>query len=183
IKEVGSEPGSTLEVLASAAEGSTRCQALKPAGFTLDHSILEATEKHCHFDPRSAIVGVRLIEHDEAPVAGCVAVEEDGVRRAQQEVLEHRVIGKQDVGWPLLHLLAAQKLVRQGLDPWELLAETVQRRLTRLLRLADVATEGDVWRGGQQVTQPLDLVIGQSVHRVEEKCADAGLAQRSGLAL
>ena len=94
---------------------------------------------------------------------GC---EELDVPRTQEEVFEHGVVGEEDMGRVRLHLLAAELLVgQQCLTGMEGL-EVPLGVFCRVLGLPGVAPEGDLGDVGQECSEPLELVVGESVHRV-----------------
>src|SRR5204863_4406754 len=106
---------------------------------------------------------------DEPPVPAVLALEQFHVGRAEQQVLKHRVVGKQLVRRVVPHLLTAEQLVRQ---PW---FARVQRLIERralggaLRRVTGVAAEGYLRRVGQQPAQPAELVVGERVHRIQQQ--------------
>ena len=123
-----------------------------------------------------------LVDHDVGPVGGVLAVEERAIRGTQEQVLEHGVVGEQDVRGRALHLLAGDELVGQRFLAVVELLVFLDRSLGGLFRLAGVAAECDVRDILEHLAQTLDLVVGERVHGVKQKCTHAG-AEFAGVAL
>ena len=134
----------------------------------------EPAQQHADLLGLRPVVDVRLVEHDEPPVAAVLSLEQFHVGRAEQQVLEHRVVGEQQVRRVVAHLLTAEQLVRQ---PW---LARVQRLVERralggaLRGVTGVAAESDLRRVGQQPAQPAELVVGQRVHRIQQQRPNPG---------
>lgn len=112
-----------------------------------------------------------LVEGNEGPV---VALKQREVGRPEKEVLQHRVIGQQDVRRAGTHLFPAQELVGQPLLVGIHGREQGLCVFVSLLRLPGVAAEGQAALSSQQCPKSLDLVVGQRVHRVEEQRTNSG---------
>ena len=114
---------------------------------------------------------MRLIEHDEPPVPAVLALEQIDIRRAQQQVLQHRVVGEQQVRRAVPHLLPAEQLAGQpGLPGVELLEQ--RRTLARPFRgISRIVPERDVRESLENLAQPAHLVVGERVHRVQQQRA------------
>src|ERR1700744_4967307 len=72
------------------------------------------------------------------------------------------------------HLLAAQELVPKPGFAWIVLQEIIFRLARPALRLAGVTAEGDLRDRPENSAQPLELIVRQGVHRVEQQCSKTG---------
>ena len=150
--------------------------------FLMEGLVLETAQQHADFLGFRPVVDVGLVEDHEPPVAAVRALEQVHVCRAKQQVLQHRVVGEQQVRRGLAHLGAGQQLVR---EPGLARVERVEERRAfggPLRRLAGVPAERDVRRVRQHLPQAAHLVVGEGVHRVQQEGTDAG-AERAGFAL
>ena len=74
---------------------------------------LELAEQERHFDCLGTGIRMDFVQYQPANVG---AVQQGAVAREQEDVLQHRVVGHQDVRWPPEHLLATQKPVCRRVD-------------------------------------------------------------------
>ena len=95
-------------------------------------------------------------------------LEQVDVGGAQQQVFEHGVVGQQQVRRRGPHLGAAKQLVGQpGLTRIEH-CELLRSLARRLGGVTNVAAEGEVGGMCQQLAEPLDLVVGERIHGVQQ---------------
>ncbi len=125
---------------------------------------------------------MRLVQHDEAPVPAVRPLEQVHVRGAQQQVLQHRVVGQQQVRRAVAHLGSGEQLVRepglarvQGLEQGGALGGPLRC-------LPGVPAERDLGCAREHLPQPAHLVVGQGVHRVQQQRPDPW-TQRPGVPL
>ena len=130
------------------------------------HPRHEPAQQQRDLRPLGARVGVRLVHHDEPPRPG----EQRRVVRPQQQVLEHRVVGDEQLRRPAAEHFARDDLVRRGVGVQPAGVGLFRRRHLGV----DVAAEGDR-RAGEDAAERLQLVVDQRVHRVEQERVDAGL--------
>lgn len=119
-----------------------------------------------------------LVQDNEPPA---LPLEQIEVGRPEQQVLQHGVIGQQQVRRPVPHLLPAEQLVRQSNLPR---VERFECRLAvpgAVRGLAGVPAEGDVRNLGQQLTEPLELVVGERVHWIEQQRPHPGAELTAGV--
>ncbi len=124
---------------------------------------------------------MRFVEHDELPALASAIVKQWAVVGADEQVLQHRVVGEQDVGRSVAHFVAEYHFTREAfLGPPIGVAPPVPAVLGCL---ADVLTEcrtetrPRLTQAPTDVAQPVSLVVGERVHRVEDHGPDPWLAQ------
>gem|GEM_PF-5139442 len=167
-EQPGRERHHRLRVVADGGAGGDALQAA--AG---GDPVAQAAQQHRQFGGLGPVVDVRLVQGDEPPVPGVLALEQVEVGGAQQQVLQHRVVGEQQVRRPAPHLLAADELVGQRVALAVQAVVGVEGLPVAVLGLAGVAAEGDVRAAGEQFPQPFELVVGERVHRVQQQRAHA----------
>ena len=133
---------------------------------------LQAAQQVRDLGSERAGVDMGLVDGNVPPVSAEGPSEQRRVLGTQQEVLEHRVVGEQDVRRVLADLLARDDLVGELVLAGVLLFPLRKRLRLSLLGVAGVAAEGDVG-ALQQHAEPLELVICQGVHRIEDHGSDA----------
>src|SRR3984885_12452973 len=79
------------------------------------------------------------------------------------------------------HLLAAEQLVPKPGFAWIVLQEVVFRLIRAMLRFAGVTAEGDLRDRPENSAQPLELIVCERVHRVEQQCSNTGAKRPLGL--
>ena len=125
---------------------------------------------------------MHLIKDDELPVPTFGSIKQAGVLGPEQEVFEHRVVGQQNVRRLFAYCFPGDPFVTERfliqLAPVSLISRSVL-----FLGVTDVAPERHLWETLQERPKPLHLVVGESVHRIEEKRPYAGFAERSGCRL
>ena len=84
-----------------------------------------------------------LVDGDVSPIEAECAAEQRGVLRAQEKVLEHRVVGEQYVWGVLANLFSGDDLVGKLGLAGVLLLPLLERSGLGLLGVTGVATEGD----------------------------------------
>ncbi len=136
----------------------------------------EAPEKERHLRGERARVEVGLVEHDDPQVLP----EEDLVLRARKHVLEHRVVGDDDVGRRAVLSSSAVRI----LQPTRLLARAETTRVPDLFAdlvggslvlgcLAREVKEGELGLASKPVVEPLHLVVHERVHGIQDERAHA----------
>ena len=167
-EQPGRERHHRLRVVADGGAGGDALQAA--AG---GDPVAQAAQQHRQLGGLGPVVDVRLVQGDEAPVPGVLALEQVEVGGAQQQVLQHRVVGEQQVRRLAPHLLAADELVGQRVALAVQAVVRVAGLPVAVLGVAGVAAEGDVRAAGEQFPQPFELVVGERVHRVQQQRAHA----------
>ena len=127
----------------------------------------ETAQKHGHIGALSAVVGVELIE-DEVGEAGGGVLPQRCVVRAQQQLVEHFVVGQQDVRWVIPHGVPVGDQTVGG------------DRGAAGGACTDVnagADGGELRRGGDDLREPLRLVGGQGIDRIQDERFDGGDAE------
>ena len=183
IEDLPSEAGDGREVLAPPAQGSTGGDAAQASPLAAHHPVLQPAQQHGDLDARRAVVDVGLVQHDEAPEPPRLAVEELTILGPEQQVLQHGVVGDEDVGRRLTHPLAADQLIGQEGLVGELLTDEGFSAGLLLFGLARVAAKSNGGVMGQVPAEALQLVVGQGVHGIEEQRPHARLSQQARLAL
>lgn len=129
----------------------------------------EPAQQHRDVSALRAVVGVEFVEHQvlqrfsrQPPHVGTA--------RVQQHMVEHLVVGEQDVGWRIVHegTVGDQPVSRDAGTPAAALLAGVQPGRDR----SKCRVTGD------QLGEALSLVVGERVHRVEDQrlhSGDAGL--------
>ena len=144
-------------------------------------ALLEPPDEHPHFHALRSAILVCLVEHNELPVSGSSGVEERAVVWTNEQVLQHGVVGQQDVRWRLPHLVAKNEFVwhaiirvRRGIAPrivgilWSLSNVLPERWLEPGCRIAQFLTDH---------AEPLALIVRQRIHGVEDHCTHPWLLQ------
>ena len=91
--------------------GDTAEGVLPPA---ITQPLLEAPDQHAHFHAPGAPVLMRFVQHDELPVLPPASIEQRTVVGTNQQILQHGVVGKQNVGRGIPHLLPKDELTRES---------------------------------------------------------------------
>src|SRR4051812_27482889 len=94
------------EILAATSQRCARRKALQSSAFGGHHPVADATEQHRDLGSGGAVIDMRFVQGDGAPVAARLAVEQGTVTWSEQQVLEHREVREQDRRRLVLHLLA-----------------------------------------------------------------------------
>ena len=139
--------------------------------FRFDTS-LKAAQQVCDFSSEGTGVDMRLVDGDMPPVRTEGLAEQRRILRTKEEILEHRIVGEQDVGRILANLLAGYDFVRKLDLSGILFLPFLERLGLGLLGVAGVTTEGDIG-AFQKHTESLELVVRKSVHRIENHGANA----------
>ena len=174
-EEFRCEFGYRLLVFATLAGGDCRAGGDAPersAPSSVTQALLQAPDQHSHFHALGAAILVRLVEDDELPMLASSVVEQGTVVRADQQVLQHRVVGQQDVRWRLPHLVAKDEFAWQaalrssgGVSP---LIPGAFRRLAYVLPECRLEIGPRVPQVSTDCSEPLALVVRQSVHGVQD---------------
>ncbi len=155
-------------VLHAAPQRCTGGETPQPAPLALQHPVLQSPKQVGHLGSLSTVVDVGLVQHEELPAPGVRTVEERSVVGTEEEVLQHGVVGEQQMRRPFLHDLPRDQLVRvQGGARVSLLKIALGPQL-RLLGLTGVAAECDLGQRSEQASEALHLIVGQRIHRVEQ---------------
>jgi len=137
--------------------------AERAAGLTHAQGGADATEQHGDVSALGTVVGVELVEHRVAEGVGTVGGPQVVVLAAQQQEVEHLVVGQQDVGGASAQGVA---VVDQVVGAHRGVAAV----------LADVETGRDAEKArvaGDELGHPGGLVGSERVHRVEDQGLDA----------
>src|SRR5699024_3070862 len=102
VEEALGEGGDCARVVADGCTGGDALEFLATG-----HPVTQSTQQHCQFGGLGPVVDVCLVHGDELPVPGVFAFEQVQILRAQQQVLQHRVVGQQQVRWVLPHAFTA----------------------------------------------------------------------------
>ena len=146
-------------------------------GVRLADACAEPPHEKARLHAGSSLVYVRLVQNDILQLrAGKHAV----VLGSEHHVFQHGVVGDEDVRRVRLHFLAGDKLVRERINRR---ARSVlmrfpvfaQRLAAFMLRVAVVYSEADLAEIPEKRAHALDLVVGQSVHRVDDDRTHAGI--------
>src|SRR5713101_5179033 len=113
---------------------------------------------------------MHLVEDDGTPMLGGWSVKKRAILGTQQQVFKHRVVRQQKVRRRTLHLISRDQFVRQARFERPTLPKVRLRFVPFMEGLANVATKRDFREWFQELTKPFDLVVGQRVHGIEEKC-------------
>ena len=113
VEQLGGEVRHRLRMVADGGARGDRLE--RRVVLAAPDAFAEPAQQHADLLGLGAVVDVRLVEHDEPPVPAVLSLEQFHVGRAEQQVLEHRVVGEQQVRRVVAHLLTAEQLVRQ---PW-----------------------------------------------------------------
>ncbi len=114
---------------------------------------------------------MRFIYNDEPPLRISARCEKHHVKWPYQQILEHRVVGQQQVGRIVTHLLATQDLVAEHRLTDIELGKRLPRSHRIGLGLAGVTTKCDRRISRKDLPEPLHLIIGQRVHWVQQQSA------------
>ncbi len=169
VEQLAGEVHDRGRVVADRGAGRDGLQCAAPG-----HPVVQPAQQHAELLGLGAVVHMGLVQDQEPPVPAVDPLEQVHVRRAEQQILQHGVVGEQQVRRAGAHLLPAEQLVRQALPAGVELVEQGSALARPLGGIAGVAAERDGGYGGQQLPQPLQLVVGQGVHRVEQQRPHAG---------
>ena len=125
----------------------------------------QAAQQHRHVGALGAVVGVELVEHEVLERVGR-GLPEALVVAAQQQLVEHLVVGEQDVGRVVADDPAVADEPAVG-DP-----RARARGVVAGVEAGPDPAQGGL--GGDEAGEPAGLVVGESVHRVEDEGLHAG---------
>ena len=136
------------------------------------NSGFEPSDKVRDLGTKRAGIDMGLVDCDMAPVGTENASEQRGIIGTQEQVLEHRVVGQEDVGRVFANCLTRDDLVAELFLARVLALPLYDCLFRRGFRVSGVATEGDV-RTSKKLPQSLELVICQGIHGIENHGPDA----------
>lgn len=129
----------------------------------------QTPDEHGDVGALSSVVGVELIEH-QILQGGRRVVPQAGVRLAQQEQIEHPVVGEQDVGWVVTQCVPViDQRMGAGMPSFTLAA------------YVDTGTHaGEALVPMQIIGKATGLIGDEGVHRVQDDRLDPPLAAGRG---
>ena len=125
----------------------------------------QAAQQHRHVGALGAVVGVELVEHEVLERVGR-GLPEVLVAAAQQQLVEHLVVGEQDVGRVVADDPPVADEPAVG-DP-----RARARGVVAGVEAGPDPAQGGL--GGDEAGEPAGLVVGEGVHRVEDEGLHAG---------
>jgi hypothetical protein len=153
------------------ADGRRGADAAEVAGWDAQ-ALLEAAEQEGDVGALGAVVGVELVEDQVLEGVGAVMVPEGAVLGAEEEEVEHPVIGEQEVGRALAEVLPhVLEVVLVGDDVGACAADVEAG--------ADLAAQARIPGMGPAMDlagEPRGLVGGERVHWIEDDRLDPWLA-------
>ncbi len=168
IEDVGRELSDIREVL-PAAHCCARAYAAESSSLPKPDALPQTMEKHGYLGPFRTVVGVNLVQHEKLEDLRDSRLEEHAFLRSYEQIFEHREIRNQNMRRRLPHLFAAFQLIRyDGLERPRL-TKPRQSLFSLPWRLSCVAPESNLWTLSEKLANSFELVVRESIHRINEK--------------